>query len=359
VPPAPPPSEVTYLTIALRQVEDFTDFTGQVEAYRTVQVRSQATGVILARPFREGAEVHRGEVLYRIDPVATDAAWRSAKARLTEARARLANSEINAKRLRPLLEGNAVAKQDVDNAESQVEQARAAVDDATGAVDAARKGLDETMVRAEIDGRVGRALLDVGARVTGSDDLLTTIDVLDPIYVSFRPSSSQQLAWRRDATLRKAIEPGGSARVEATLSDGTTFPAAGRIEFIDPVIDPATGTQEYRAEFVNAQHLLLPGQFVHVRVRGLMRNNAIVVPQRAVLEQMGRQIVYVVGADNKVAVKEVKATGWSGRDWMIESGLAAGDRVVVDGVQKIGPGAPVHATPMVDSADTHANGSAR
>jgi membrane fusion protein (multidrug efflux system) len=358
VPPAMPPSEVTFITVATKPVEEQLEFTGQVQAYRTAQVRSQAAGVILARPFREGAEVRAGEVLYRIDAISSDAAWRSARARLTEARARLANAELNAKRLRPLLEGNAVAKQDVDNAESQVEQARAAVDDASGAVDAAKKGLDETVVRAPLSGRVGRAQLDVGGRVTGASDVLTTIDVLAPVYVSFRPSSAQQLSWRRDAAMRRALEPGGEARVEASLTDGSHFPEVGRIGYIDPVVDPATGTQEYRAQFDNVGHGLLPGQFVHVRVRGLVRQNAIVVPQRAVLEQMGRQIVYVVGADSKVESREIHATSWTGGDWLIENGLKNGDRVVVDGVQKIGPGAPVKATPLADSAKARSSNDA-
>ena len=306
----------------------------------------------MARPFTEGAQVHVGEVLYRIDPTTADAEWRSAKARLASAEATLANTQTMASRLRALLPGNAVAKQDVDNAEAQVKSASAAVDDARGGVDAARKNLSETTVRAEINGRIERTLLDVGARVTGPADLLTTIDVLDPIYVTFRPSTDQQAQWRSDPAYARAIAPGGSARVQVTLPDGSAFPTEGRVGYIDPVVDPQTGTQEYRAEFANPRRIMLPGQFVHVALRGLTRTNAIVIPQRAVLQQMGRQIVYVVGADNKVATREVKATTWTGNDWLIETGLAAGDRVVVDGVQKIGPGAPVHPTPYVDSTKT-------
>jgi len=348
-PPAPPPPEVSFVTIAPASVEDNVEFTGEVQAYRTVQVRAQASGVIMARPFTEGSQVRAGDVLYRIDPTTSSAALLSAEARLAEAQARLSNAETVAGRLRPLLQGNAVAKQDVDNAESQVAQARASVQDARGGVDAARKGLTETTVRAEIGGRVGRALLDVGARVTGPNDILTTIDVLDPIYVSFRPSAQQQFQWKRDPATARELAPGGSARIEATLPDGSTFPNEGRIGFIDPVVDPQTGTQEYRAQFPNPSHLMLPGEFVHVRVRGLVRPSAIVVPQRAVIEQMGRQIVYVIGPQNKVAAREVQATSWTGDDWLIASGLNPGDRVVVDGVQKIGPGATVRPSPLADS----------
>lgn len=356
-PPPPPPSGVSVLTVTPRTVEDNLDFTGQVRAFRSVQVRAQATGVILARPFVEGSQVQPGQVLYRIDPTTTDAEWRSAKARLASAQATLTNAETSAARLHALLPGNAVAQQDVDNADAQVKSARAAVDDARGSVDAAQKNLSETVVRAEIAGRIERTLLDVGARVTGPADLLTTIDVLDPIYVTFRPSADQQAYWRSDPEYARAIAPGGAARVVATLPDGSAFPTQGRIGYVDPVVDPQTGTQEYRVQFANPSRILLPGQFVHVTLRGLQRRNAIVIPQRAVLQQMGRQMVYVVGPDNKVATHEVKATAWTGNDWLISSGLAAGDRVVVDGVQKIGPGAPVHPTPFVDSTATIAKDS--
>ncbi|HEY8312325.1 MAG TPA: efflux RND transporter periplasmic adaptor subunit, partial [Gemmatimonadaceae bacterium] len=351
-PPPPPPSDVSVLIVTPRTVEDNLDFTGQVRAFRSVQVRAQASGVIMARPFVEGSQVQAGEVLYRIDPTTTDAEWRSSKARLASAQATLTNAQTMAERLHALLPGNAVAKQDVDNADAQVKSARAAVDDARGSVDAAQKNLSETTVRAQIAGRIERTLLDVGARVTGPADLLTTIDVLDPIYVTFRPSSDQQTYWRSDPEYARAIAPGGSARVSVTLPDGSAFPTEGRIGYIDPVVDPQTGTQEYRAQFSNPNRILLPGQFVHVAVHGLQRKNAIVVPQRAVLQQMGRQMVYVVGPDNKVASREVKATTWTGNGWLISSGLAAGDRVVVDGVQKIGPGAPVHPSPYVDSVRT-------
>jgi membrane fusion protein (multidrug efflux system) len=345
------------LTVTPRTVEDNLQFTGQVRAYRSVEVRAQAMGVIMARPFTEGSHVSAGQVLYRIDPTTTDAEWRSAKARLASAQATLANAETIASRLRALLPGNAVAKQDVDNADAQVKSAQAAVDAARGDVDAAHKNLSETTVRAQIAGRVERTLLDVGARVTGPADLLTTIDVLDPVYVTFRPSSDQQAEWRRNPVYARAIAPGGSARVQATLPDGSEFPTEGRIGYIDPVVDPQTGTQEYRAEFANPRGIMLPGEFVSVTVHGLLRQDAIVIPQRAVLQQMGRQLVYVVGADGKVDAREVKATSWVGGDWLISSGLKAGDRVVVDGIQKIGPGAPVHATPYVDSATAKAQPS--
>lgn len=351
-PPPPPVPEVSVVTVVARPVADEVELVGDVQAFRTVQVRAEVSGVIVERPFREGSQVRAGDVLYRIDPTTYDADWRSARARAAEAQAQLANAETNAGRLRPLLANNAVARQDVDNAETAVQRARAALDDARAAVDRARKSLDETVVRAEIAGRVGRAALDIGTRVTGSEDVLTTIDVLDPIYVSFRPSAQQQLAWRRGPETRRALQPGGSARVEVSFSDGTPFPTTGRIGFVDPVVDPQTGTQEYRAQFANPDHILLPGQFVRVRLLGLVRDSAIVIPQRAVLQQLGRQSVYVVGKGDTVSAREVKGAGWTGGDWLIASGLEPGERVVVDGVQKIGPGSVVRTTALADSSSS-------
>jgi membrane fusion protein (multidrug efflux system) len=345
-PPPPPPAEVSVVTVTPAPAEENLEFVGQVEAFRSVQVRAKVSGIITARPFQEGAQVHAGDVLYRIDPTTYAADFRSARASLAEAQAQLSNAATSAARLRPLLAAHAVASQDVDNAESTLQQRRAAVDVARAGVDRARKDLDETVIRAEISGRAGRALLDLGARVSGPSDMLTTIDVIDPVYVSFRPSAEQQFRWKRDPTLRRTIEPGGGARVQAVLPDGSAFPVTGRIGFIDPVVDPQTGTQQFRAEFASHERLLLPGQFVRVRLLGLTRREAIVIPQRAVLQQMGRQTVYVVGPANKIVARDVKAAGWTGASWLIEQGLAAGDRVVVDGVQKIGPGAVVKPTEL-------------
>lgn len=343
------------LAVAPRTVDQVFEFVGNVEASRSVAVRAQVEGVIVARPFTEGQAVHAGDVLYRIDPTTYDAAWRSARARVSEAEARLANAEANLKRFTPLLADNAISRQDYDNAEAEAKRARAAVEDARAEVDRTRKDLDDTVVRAELDGRVGRANLEVGARVRGTDDVLTTIDVLNPVYVSFNPSSQQLLAWRRDSRSARILAPGGSARVRAVLPDGSVAPAVGRLDFIDPVLDPATGTQRFRATFSNPGRLLLPGQFVRVQLLGLTRDSALLVPQRAVLQQLGRQTVFLVGQGDTVQVRDVDASDWSGDQWLIEKGLVAGDRVIVDGVQKIGPGLVVHPVPLADSGRTAAS----
>jgi membrane fusion protein (multidrug efflux system) len=354
-PPAFPPTEVSVVTIVPRTVNQVYEFAGEVEAANRVEVRSNVTGLILARPYREGSEVRAGDLLFKIDPTIYDAAWRSAKASLAQAQAREVNAQRNSDRIRPLLADNAIARQDVDNADNELAQANAAVEAAQAEVDRTHKNLTDTDVRAQISGRAGRAALLVGARVTGTDDLLTTIDALDPVYVNFQPSAQQLLAWRRDQRASRQLQPGGSVRIQAVLPDGSLLPRNGRITYVDPVVESQTGTQRFRAEFANGDRVLVPGQFIRVRVQGLARDSAIVIPQRAVLQSMGRQIVYVVGVGDSVAAREVQATGWSGDQWLIEHGLAAGDRVIVDGVQKVGPGRVVKPVPLTDSLATGAS----
>jgi membrane fusion protein, multidrug efflux system len=347
---APPPPEVAVIQVVPRQVDQVFEFAGTVEARRSVDVRAQVNGVIVARPFSEGQAVRTGQVLYQIDRTSYDADWRAARARLAEAEARQANSDATLARMTALLRDNAISKQEYDNAVADSKQSQATVEEARGIVDRAKKNLDDTVVRAELNGRVGRAMLEVGARVRGSEDVLTTIDVLDPIYVTFRPSGQQLFSWRRDPKSSRLIQPGSALQVEAILPDGSKAPTLGRIGFVDPVLDPATGTQQLRAEFANTQRFLLPGQFVRVRLIGMTRDSAIVVPQRAVLQAMGRQTVYVIAAGDTVRPREVVASTWTGDQWMIEQGLAPGDRVVVDGVQKVFPGMKVRPVPARDSA---------
>ena len=337
-PPAPPAPEVAVVKVEPKPVPTAYDFTAEVQPYRRVEVRARTDGVIESRPFTEGATVKPGQVLYRIDPVRPGAAYRSASARYQNAKRTLA-------RLEPLLGQNAVAQQDVDNA-------RADFDAAAGDLAEAKKNLDDAVVRAEIGGRVGRTNLEVGGRVTGPSDLLTTIDVLDPVYVSFRPSAQQLLQWHQDPDSRKLIQPGSTLSVEVTLPDGSKLPRTGRLDFVAPSLDAVTGTQEFRAVFQNPDRLLVPGQFVQVRLKGFTRDSALAVPQRAVQQALGRQFVYVVGPGDTVAARDVEPGPWSGNLWIIDKGLAPGDRVIVDGTQKAAPGRPVRAVALAYSATT-------
>ena len=343
-----PPAQVGIVTVAPTSIPEAYEFVGQVQPYRRVEVRSRVEGIVTDRPFTEGSFVQKGQVLYKLDVVKYDAAYRSAVARLDNAKRTLA-------RLEPLVPKHAVAQQDVDNARSELETSQAAVD-------AAKKDLDDTVIRAEISGQVGRARLELGARVTGPADLLTTIDELDPVYVTFHPSSQQLLAWQRDPQARAILASGAlnandggnpnAIGVRVVLPDGSLLPRVGHINFVSPSLDSASGTQEFRAQFSNADHRLLPGQFVRVRLEGFQRSSALAVPQRAVQQGLGRQYVYVVGAGDTVSARDVNPGQWSGNLWIIDSGLAPGDRVIVDGIQKVTPGRVVRPVPAVDSGVT-------
>lgn len=344
----PPPAQVGIVTVTPASLPEAYEFVGQVEPYRRVEVRSRVEGIVTDRPFTEGSLVQKGQVLYKLDDVRYEAAYRSAVARLDNAKRTLA-------RLEPLVPKHAVAQQDVDNARSELESAQAAVDEA-------KKDFDDTVIRAEISGRVGRARLELGARVTGPADLLTTIDELDPVYVTFHPSSQQLLAWQSDPQARAILASGAlnasdggdpnAIAVRVVLPDGSLLPRVGHINFVAPSLDSASGTQEFRAKFSNADHRLLPGQFVRVRLEGFSRTSALAVPQRAVQQGLGRQFVYVVGPGDTVVARDVSPGQWNGNLWIIDSGLAAGDRVIVDGIQKVAPGRVVRPVPATDSGTT-------
>jgi membrane fusion protein (multidrug efflux system) len=339
-----PPPEVSVLAVSPHTVAETFEFPGEVAPFRRVEVRSRVEGIIEQRPFTEGAMVEPGQLLYRLDKVRYDAAFRSAQARLQ-------NAKQTFERIEPLLAQHAVAQQEVDNAQAAYAAAQAAVDQA-------RKDLEDTDVKAEIEGRVGRTHMEVGGRVTGSADLLTTIDRLDPVYVTFQPSSQQLLQWRQNPGWRSLIEPGSRLEVQVVLPDGTVLPRTGRLDFVAPSLDEATGTQEFRAVFQNPDRLLLPGQFVRVRLVGFAREGALAVPQRAVQTGMGRQYVYVVGKGDTVQTRDVQAGPWAGDRWIIERGLQAGDRVIVDGIQKVAPGRTVTPVPFADSTAAPARSGA-
>ncbi len=328
---APPPQQVSFEVVSASSVAEAYEFVGTVQPFRRVEVRSSASGIITARPFTEGAEVKPGQVLYEIDRTVYLAAERGAAARLK-------NAERQVARLTPLVAERAVARRDLDDAETELLQAKAEYD-------RARKSLDDATVRAEIGGRVGRALIELGGRVSGSADLLTTIDQVEPIYVSFRPSSQQLLAWRRSEQASKLLRPGSSLKISVTLPDGSTLDRTGQLDYIDPVLEAGSGTQEFRAKFTNSDRVLVPGQFVRVKLEGFLLDGALTVPQRAVQQQMGRRVVYIVGPGDTVQVRDVEVGQWSGDRWIIAKGLQVGDRVIIDGVQKTGPGAVVSPVP--------------
>lgn len=340
-----PPAQVGVVTVEPHTVPVPYEFDGMVESFRRVEVRARVEGIIERRSFTEGAMVQRGQLLYLIDPVRYRAAYEGALATFV-------NDTSTLNRDLALLPRHAVAQQDVDNA-------RAAADAARAALVEAKKDLSDTEVRAEITGRIGRTRLQAGARVTGAGDVLTTIDQLDPVYVSFHPSSDRVSAWDATAANRALIQPHSKLAVHVTLPSGDTLPVVGRLDYVAPALDSATGTLELRAEFANASGALLPGEFVNVQLDGFTRSNALTVPQRAVQQGLGRQFVYVVGAGDTISARDVQPGPWTGTDWIIDRGLSPGDRVVVDGVQKVFPGSVVRPVPDNASARAGAPGSGR
>jgi membrane fusion protein (multidrug efflux system) len=341
-PPAPPPAEVGVVTVEPRTLPLRYEFVGEVQPIRRVEVRARVEGIIEERPFTEGSLVKRGQVLYRLERVRYEAVYRSASARW-------ANAQRLVERLEPLLARNAVAQQDVDNARTELEAAQ-------GAYDEARKDRDDSVVRAEIDGRIGRTQLEVGARVTGPGDLLTTIEQVDPVYVTFRPSAQDQQEWRRDGRSRRLIQPGSRLGVNVVLPDGTELAHGGRLDYVSPSVDPGTGTLELRASFDNRDLALVAGQFVRVRLDGFQRDSALAVPRRAVQQSLDKQFVLVVGKGDTVQARDIETGTWSGDWWIVESGLQPGERIVVDGVQKAAPGRPVRPVALADSAAETAQG---
>jgi membrane fusion protein (multidrug efflux system) len=335
-PPAPPPPEVGVIAVEPRTLPLTYEYVGEVQPVQRVEVRSRVDGVIEERPFTEGSLVKPGAVLYRLERVRFEAAYRSAGAQLANAR-RLVG------RLEPLAARQAIAQQDMDDARAAMEAAQAAYEEA-------RKDRNDAVVRAEIGGRVGRTRLEVGARVTGPAELLTTIEQVSPVYVTFRPSAQDQQGWRQDPSSRDLIRPGSALLVKVVLPDGTELPRTGRLDYVSPSVDPGTGTLELRARFDNEDLALVAGQFVRVRLQGFERDSVLAVPRRAVQQSLDKQFVLVVGKGDTVAARDIDAGSWSEDWWIVERGLGAGERVVVDGVQKAAPGRPVRPVALADSA---------
>jgi membrane fusion protein, multidrug efflux system len=344
-----PPPNVTIATTATENIPASIELVGQGAASKFIEVRSQLNGVIIDRPYREGSDVDKGTLLFRLDPTIYEASYRSAKSAADNAGARLDNAKRTLKRLEPLLAEGGVSQKDVDDAATEVQQAQASYAEAQANADRAEKDFNDTNIRAEIPGRVGRAVLPLGARVTGPADILTDLQQIDPIWVYFSPSDLELLRFRREQAEGKLVFPKGKVQVEVRLSDGTALPSKGQLDFADLSLDTRTGTQQYRAEFRNPGHILLPGQFVRVRILGVTRTGAIVVPQRAVLRGLSGAYVYVLTAGDTARARTVLPSNWEGEGWVIDSGLTAGERVVVDGTQRVIAGQPVRIVPLADS----------
>ncbi len=366
-PEAPPPTprlapEVQVVEVQPRDIPFEGEWIGQSEAYRTVEIRSQVTGLIKERYFTEGTDVKKGDRLYLIDPIPFRAALNSAKAKVAQAEARLVQAGQNVARLKPLLPEQAVSQKDVDDAVAEELSARANVEAAKAESEKAEFDLNNTLIVAPIAGRIDKSKLPEGRLVSAQTDLLTTIQRLDPMYVNWTFPERQVLEWLKGTASGKIHDPGqDKMRLVAVFNDGTVYPHEGLFDFADVRFKADTGAIEARAEFPNpGKDKFFAGQFVKVRLKGPKLLGAYLIPQKAVQQGAKGPMVLVVGPGNKVDGKTVKATAWLGDRWLVEQGLAAGDRVIVEGLQAVMPGMtvrPVTQQPGADRAPTRAAGT--
>jgi membrane fusion protein (multidrug efflux system) len=342
-PGAMPPPEVAVVTVAPKSLTVTNELPGRLEASRTAQVRARAGGIVLKRTFREGSDVKAGDILFRIDPAPFRATYESTQATLAKAEANLAQANLKAQRYKPLVEINAISKQEYDDALTAQKQAAADVATAKAARQTASLNLGYATVTAPISGRVGRAQVTEGALVgVGEATPLATIQQVDPIYVNLTQSSTEVLRLQRAMASGQLTSVGkGQAKITLLTEDGRPYPHSGKLLFSDLSVDESSGSITLRAEFPNPDRFLLPGMYVRAQLGQAVNEQAITVPQQAVIRDQEGASVMVVDGNGKVTAQPVKADSAQGDTWIVSQGLKAGDRVIVEGLQKVKPGATV------------------
>lgn len=344
---APPQAPaVTVMTVASGSVPMVTELPGRTTPYLIAELRPQVTGILTQRAFDEGSEVKAGQVLYRIDDAPYQAAHDSAKAALARAEANAQVARIKAERHAGLVKIDAVSKQANDDTQAALKQAQAEVAAAKAALDKARIDLDYTRLKSPISGRIGRSAVTPGALVTANQtQALATVQQLDPIYVDLTQSSADMLRMRAEiAAGRMQTGAKGEVPVKLILEDGSEYAVEGRLALSEVTVDEGTGSVTLRAKFSNADGVLLPGMYVRARLPQGTRSDAILVPHKALSrDPLGNALVMVVNAESKVEARPVKVAQSLGSDWVVTGGLAAGERIIVEGLQKARPGAPVQA----------------
>ena len=344
---AAPLPEVKVVTVAAQTVADEPEFIGETEASRVVEIRAQVTGLLKERFYKEGRDVKQGDKLYQIDPLPFQAAAHSAEANVDQAKARLVQAAQNIDRVQPLLKENAVSRKDVDDAVAENLAAKAALNRAKADLVKAKFDLDNTLIVAPIDGRVERSRVHEGRLITAQNDLLTVLHQLDPMYVNGSAPEVFILKRIQDRLDKKILyfDTSDPYQMQAimTLTDGSTYAHHGQLDVLEVGIRAATGGRDFRVVFPNPDKRLLPGQFVKVHMVGGKRSNVILVPQQAVQQGVNGAFVYVVGAESKVEPRIIRTMNWQRDQWMVESGLDQGQRVIVEGIQRIQPGMQVTA----------------
>lgn len=357
-PPAPPPPAVGVVTVKSESAPLINELPGRIAAVETAEVRPQINGVIRRRLFAEGSYVRAGQLLYEIEDAPYRAALAQAQGNLARAQASIRATSLQAQRYRDLVGINAVSRQEADDAVTTAQQARADVAAQRAAVQSAQVSQNFTRIRAPISGRIGRSLFTPGALVqAGQADALATIQRTDLVYVDLTQSASQII------DLRQALREGGiseaqGARVQLILPNGTTYAQEGRLQFSEVTVDPTTGSVTLRATFPNPEGLLLPGMYVRAKLVEGQRRNAILAPQPGISrDARGRATALVVGAQNKVELRQVETDRTLGAKWIVTKGLKPGDRLIVEGTLNLRPGTVVR--PGAPKQITRNDGGAR
>jgi membrane fusion protein, multidrug efflux system len=341
-PQAHPPAEVTVIKVTPRDTAVGYEYVGQTESSRQVEIVARVNGFLEKRVYQEGSLVKAGQVMFRQDTRPFQATLDAAKGALAQQEARLQVARSNLERVKPLAARNALSQKDLDNAIGQDQSAAAAVDSAKADVEQAQLNLGYTTIFTPVTGISSYARVNDGSYIQPTNSLLTYVQQVDPIYVNFSVSENDMLRVRNEERSGQLRMPKKDAyEVQIQLGDGSVYPQRGLITFADADFNQQTGTFLIRATVKNPDAALRPGQFVRVRVEGFVRPNAILVPQRAVLQGAQGQFVWIVDKDSKVEPRPVEVGPWNGDDWFITRGIAPGDVVVVDGVLRLGPGVPV------------------
>ncbi|MFM0377895.1 efflux RND transporter periplasmic adaptor subunit [Paraburkholderia strydomiana] len=361
--PAASAPEVTVMTITPRDTPVVFEFTAQTESSREVQIRARVDGFLDRRTYVEGSLVKSGETMFLMDRKPFEAALQTAKGQLSQQQARYQVAKANLARVQPLVAQNALSKKDLDDAVGGEAQAAAAVIAAKGEVDTALLNLSYTTIKSPLTGLSSFAKQQDGSYVTATQSgLLTTVYQLNPIWVNFSVSENEMLRYRDQiATGHLRFPPENNFTVSLVLADGSVYAEHGSIDFANPAFSTETGTFLVRAVFDNPKAVLRPGQFVRARVAGAIRPNAILVPQRAVLQGSKSHFLWVVDAESKGRQRVVEVGEWQGDDWFITDGLKPGERVVVDGAIRVTAGAPlkiVDRPPVADSGQQEPGGQA-
>ena len=345
---APPPPSVAVYTVVAKPLALYTELPGRTSPFQTADVRPQVDGIVQKREFREGSLVKASAPLYQIDPVAYQALYDSATASLAKAQANLVTAHLLVQRYRELVTINAISKQTNDNAVASAQQAAADVASAVAAVETARINLQRTRITAPITGRIGRSAVTVGALVADNQSTaLSTIQQMDPMYVDLTETITELLHLKREFA-RGSLTSGGAAqiKVKLLLEDGSAYPLEGRLEFADVTVDQTTGSVTVRAVFPNPNEELLPGMYVRAILEEGIREQALLLPERGVThDAAGAATSLILGIEGKVELRKLTVNRAIGSQWLVDSGVAPGDRVIVDGLQKVKPGMQATVAP--------------